>query len=280
MRAARLGLPGPVGFVPTMGALHDGHVALVRRARSESASVVTSLFVNPTQFGPGEDFAGYPRDLGRDLSIFENAGADAVFVPAVEEMYPAGSAAYVDPGPHGEVLEGKHRPGHFRGVATVVTKLFAITAPDRAYFGEKDAQQLRIVRGLVRDLRLGVEIVGVPTVRAADGLALSSRNVRLKPEERRQAAALYRALKAAGAAWAAGERRADAIRAVVHETVMSSPLVRLEYVSVADGDTLGELTMIGDRPALVSLAARVGVTRLIDNMTVPPGLSPAGTGRG
>jgi pantoate--beta-alanine ligase len=280
MRVARRRLPGPVGFVPTMGALHDGHVALVRRARAESASVVTSLFVNPTQFGPGEDFADYPRDRDRDLSVFEKGGADAVFVPAVEEMYPSGSAVYVDPGPAGDVLEGKYRPGHFRGVATVVTKLLAVTTPERAYFGEKDAQQLRIVRGLVRDLRLGVEIVGVPTVRAADGLALSSRNVRLKPGERKQAAVLYRALKAAEAAWAAGERSAEAIRTAIYDVADASPLVKLDYVSVADSDTLGELAVIGDRPALVSLAARIGTTRLIDNMTVPSGLSPAGTGRG
>jgi pantoate--beta-alanine ligase len=280
MRSARRALPGPVGFVPTMGALHDGHVALVKRARAESASVITSIFVNPTQFGPGEDFAGYPRNRERDLAIFEEAGADAVFVPPVEDMYPAGSAACVDPGPRGEVLEGKHRPGHFRGVATVVTKLFAIVTPDRTYFGEKDAQQLRIVRGLVHDLRLGVEIVGVPTVRAGDGLALSSRNVHLKPEERGQAAVLYRGLRAAEARWAGGERDAEAIRATIRETVGSSPLVKLEYVSVADSDTLEELRVIGDRPTLVSLAARVGATRLIDNMTLPPGASPAGTGRG
>lgn len=279
MRATRMSLAGPVGFVPTMGALHDGHATLVRRARAETASVVTSLFVNPTQFGPGEDFTGYPRDRRKDLVVFEQSGADVVFAPAVDEIYPTGGTTFVDPGPIGEVLEGRHRPGHFRGVATVVAKLFAIVRPDVAYFGEKDAQQLRIIRRLSRDLRFGVQIVGVPTVRAHDGLALSSRNSYLNGEERRQAAIIYDSLRAAEERWRNGERNAAALEAVISETIGRAPLVSLDYVSIADGDTLEELDVI-DRRALVSLAARVGKARLIDNMTLPPGLSPAGTGRG
>ena len=279
MQAARECLTRPVGFVPTMGALHDGHATLVRRARAESAAVVTSLFVNPAQFGPDEDYAGYPRDRDRDLAIFEESGADVVFTPSVDEMYPPGGATIVDPGPLGEILEGRYRPGHFRGVATVVSKLFAIVRPDRAYFGEKDAQQLRIIRALDRDLRFGIEIVGVPTVRAADGLALSSRNVYLNAEERRQASAIFRSLKAAQDKWAAGERKAASLRTVVYAVIGTAPLLRPEYVSVADGESLAEVdSVVG--PALVSLAVQVGKARLIDNMTLPPGLSPAGTGRG
>jgi pantoate--beta-alanine ligase len=279
MRAARAALAGPVGFVPTMGALHDGHATLVRRAHFETASVVTSLFVNPTQFSPREDFAGYPRDRQRDLEVFERCGADVVFAPPVEEVYPPGSSTFVDPGPIGEVLEGQHRPGHFRGVATVVSKLFAIVRPDVAYFGEKDAQQLLIIRRLTDDLRFGIRIVGVPTVRAHDGLALSSRNSYLNAEERRQAAILYQSLREAEHRWRDGETSAAALRDVIGEVAGRAPLACLEYVSVADGETLEELKVV-DRPALVSLAARVGKARLIDNMTLPPGLSPAGTGRG
>ena len=279
MRSARTSLPGPVGFVPTMGALHDGHASLVRRARAETASVVTSLFVNPTQFGPGEDFAGYPRDRQKDLVVFEQSGADVVFIPAIDEIYPPGGTTFVDPGPIGDVLEGKYRPGHFRGVATVVAKLFAIVRPDVAYFGEKDAQQLRVIRRINHDLRFGIQIAGVPTVRARDGLALSSRNSYLNTEERRQASIIYDALHASQERWRNGEGNAAALKAVISETIGRAPLVSLEYVSVADGETLEELKVI-DRPALVSLAARVGKARLIDNMALPPGLSPAGTGRG
>lgn len=279
LRAARAGLPGPVGFVPTMGALHDGHATLVRRARADARSVLTSLFVNPTQFGPGEDYDGYPRDREKDLEIFANSGADVVFVPPVDELYPSGALTTVDPGPLGNLLEGERRPGHFRGVATVVTKLFAIARPDLAFFGEKDAQQLRIIRRLASDLRFGVEIVGVATVRAADGLALSSRNVYLSKDERREAPVLFRALKGAEKLYRSGERNADVLRASVVAAVKTSRLVSLEYVSVADSSTLSELSAI-EGETLVSLAARLGRTRLIDNMTLPQGLSPAGTGRG
>jgi len=278
LRALRAGLLGPVGFVPTMGALHDGHATLVKRARAQTRSVVTSLFVNPTQFGPGEDYDGYPRNRERDLEIFASSGADVVFVPAVDEIYPSDALTTVDPGPIGQVLEGERRPGHFKGVATVVTKLFAIVRPDQAFFGEKDAQQLRIIRRLASDLRFGVEIVGVATVRAADGLALSSRNIYLSKDERNQAPVLFGALRHAQDLFQAGERNGDVLRSAITATVGKSRLVSLEYVSVADSSTLAELSTI-DREALVSLAARLGRTRLIDNMTLPQGLSPAGTGR-
>lgn len=262
-----------------MGALHDGHAALVARAKRETRSVITSLFVNPTQFGPGEDFAGYPRSRERDLEVFSEAGADVVFVPSVEEIYPSGTLTTVDPGLIGNLLEGERRPGHFRGVATVVTKLFAIARPDVAFFGEKDAQQLRIIRRLSSDLRFGIEVVGIPTVRAVDGLALSSRNVHLSPDERGAAPVLYRALERAQALYRSGERNADALRAAVKEAVGRAPLVSLEYVSVADSVTLAEMDQVNGE-SLVSLAARLGRTRLIDNMTLPQGLSPTGTGRG
>ncbi|MBI4304959.1 MAG: pantoate--beta-alanine ligase [Chloroflexi bacterium] len=278
MRTARASARAPVGLVPTMGALHDGHATLVRRARAENSTVVTSLFVNPTQFGPGEDFANYPRTRDRDLRVSEEAGTDLVFAPAIDEIYPTGGTTVVDPGPIGEVLEGKHRPGHFKGVATVVSKLFAIVRPDGAYFGEKDAQQLRIIRHINRDLRFGIEIVGVPTVRAPDGLALSSRNRYLTLEQRRAAAVLYRSLRVAEQLWRRGERRSGALKVAIQETVAAEPLVSMEYVSVADSDSLNEIEVV-DRLALVSLAAHVGKARLIDNMSLPAGLSPAGTGR-
>jgi len=264
MREARTDMQSPVGLVPTMGALHAGHEALLDRGRDESAVLVASLFVNPTQFGPDEDFGRYPRDRDRDLAIFERHGVDAVFAPPVAEMYPEGETTRVDTGNLGEVLEGAGRPGHFLGVATVVTKLFAVVRPDLAFFGEKDAQQLRIVRRLARDLVLGVDVVGVPTVREPDGLALSSRNRYLEGENRRAAAVLYRSLREARSLWEAGERDADALRALVREVFASEPLAELDYVSIADPDSLDELTTV-DGPALMSLAARVGNTRLIDN---------------
>ncbi len=259
-----------VGFVPTMGYLHEGHLALVRRARAENDAVVVSIFVNPLQFGPREDYERYPRDLDRDLAVLAAEQVDAVFAPTVEEMYPPGFATTVEVrGPVAERLEGEARPGHFRGVATVVTKLFNLVQPHRAYFGWKDAQQVLLVRRLVTDLALPVEIVPVPTVRAPDGLALSSRNVYLSPEERAVAAALPRALFAALDCFRAGERRADVLRQTVQEMLRGTP-VRLDYVSVSDLASFEEVERV-ERPALLLAAAWVGSTRLIDNVLLDPG---------
>lgn len=260
--------PAPVGLVPTMGYLHEGHRSLVRRARAECATVALSLFVNPTQFGPHEDFTRYPRDEARDLAICEAEGADLVFAPPVEEIYPEGATTTVSVGPLSTILEGAARPGHFDGVATVVTKLFAITAPDRAYFGQKDAQQLLVIRRLVRDLRLPVEVIGCPIVREADGLALSSRNVYLSAEEREQALSLSRGLRAAEAAWGRGLREADALRDCVRLEITAQPLARIDYVSLADAATLRELEGAVAAAALLSLAVRFGATRLIDNVVL------------
>ena len=268
MRVVRRGLAGRVGLVPTMGALHAGHEALLSRARAECETVIASLFVNPTQFGPTEDFATYPRNRQRDLEIFEARETDVLFEPALEEMYPTGDSTRVDPGPIASVLEGVHRPGHFVGVATVVAKLFNIVNPDAAYFGRKDAQQLSIVSRLVRDLRIGIEIVPVDTVRDPDGLALSSRNVNLSGEHRTAAASLFRALTAAKRAWAGGERSGDKLRTAMLEVLRGESLVEVEYASAADPETFEELDEF-EGPALLSIAARVGGTRLIDNISLP-----------
>ena len=247
-----------------MGALHDGHASLVERAARENDLAAVSIFVNPTQFGPHEDFAAYPRDESADLATCERLGAAMVFVPAVDEMYPAGDATRVQPGPIASRLEGAARPGHFAGVATVVTKLFAIVRPDVAYFGQKDFQQLRVVQTMSRDLRLSVRVVGCAIVREPDGLALSSRNRYLSPGERKTAVALSRGLMAARDQWERGAHEPDRLRnAVLRHT--DGPGISLEYVSVADPFTLEELTRAADR-AIVSLAARVGTTRLIDNV--------------
>jgi len=267
MRALREELPEPVGFVPTMGALHEGHLALVRRARSENESVIVSIFVNPTQFGPQEDFATYPRDFQRDLNLLRVEGVDVVFAPEAEEMYPPGFSTWVEVEGLTERLEGAFRPGHFRGVATVVAKLFNITSPTRAYFGQKDAQQALVLKRMVADLNFGLELIVVPTVREPDGLAMSSRNVYLTPEERRSATILWRALSEAKKLWEEGERDAERLRRQMRELIQSEPRAQLEYVSVADAESLEELSEI-DRPALVSLAVRLGRARLIDNITL------------
>ncbi len=271
MRQARASLTGSVGFVPTMGYLHEGHLSLVRRARSECQHVVVSIFVNPTQFGPGEDYQRYPRDEARDLALLEREGVDLVFVPSAAEMYPEGFATWVEvSGPLTGRLEGASRPGHFRGVATVVLKLFNLVQPHRAYFGEKDAQQLRVVRRMVSDLNLPVEIVPCPTVREPDGLAMSSRNVYLSPEERTQALALSRALELARRlVREEGLRDAAELRRRLEDFLRRSPGVALDYVSVAHPETLAELERI-EGPALVLLAARVGPARLIDNALIEP----------
>jgi pantoate--beta-alanine ligase len=239
-------------------------MALVDRAKAENQAVAVSIFVNPAQFGPAEDFTRYPRDLPRDLSMLESAGVDLVFVPAVPEMYPEGYSTYVEVEGITRSLEGAVRPGHFRGVATVVCKLLNIVDAERAYFGQKDAQQTVVVQRMVRDLNLRTDIVVVPTVREPDGLALSSRNAYLSSDECAAAPVLYRALQAARAAWESGERSGAALRERMNDVLAREPLARVDYVSVADPRTLQELDDVGDE-ALVSLAVRLGRTRLIDN---------------
>ena len=252
-----------------MGALHEGHASLVRRAREESAAVVASVFVNPTQFGPNEDFTQYPRNEAADLAMLEELGVDLVFLPTVEEIYPSGSSTSVDVGHLGEVLEGAARPGHFKGVATVVTILFGLVRPNRAYFGQKDGQQAVVINRFTRDLGLWVEIVVCPTVREADGLALSSRNRYLSAEEREQAPALNRALQAAAQMLAEGEASADRLRLRMAAELTTAPLGVPDYVSVADAETLEELELV-DRPALASLAVRFPSARLIDCRPISP----------
>jgi pantoate--beta-alanine ligase len=266
-RAALRELPRPHGLVPTMGYLHEGHLSLARQARRDNASVSASIFVNPAQFGPSEDFTTYPRVVERDLALLEVAGTDLVYMPPVEVVYPPGFDTYVTVGALTEPLEGAARPGHFRGVATVVAKLFNVIQPDRAYFGQKDAQQALVITKMARDLDFPVEVVVMPTVREPDGLALSSRNVYLSPPERQAALALSRALKTAERLYAGGERDAGIIRAAMSLILEDEPLANPEYVSVADRGTLLELERIGG-PALVSLAVRFGRTRLIDNVVL------------
>jgi pantoate--beta-alanine ligase len=267
VREWRRGARGSVGLVPTMGYLHAGHVSLVERARRENDSVAASLFVNPTQFGPTEDLARYPRDLERDTRLLEAAGCDLLFAPFALEMYPSGFETAVDVGTVAATLEGARRPGHFKGVATVVLKLFNIVQPDRAYFGQKDAQQLAVIRKMARDLDLPVEIRACPTLREADGLAMSSRNIYLDADDRRAAPALYRALAAARDRWSAGERDAEALRQAMRAVLAAEPRIVIDYVSVADPETCRELERTFG-PALLSLAATVGKARLIDNVVV------------
>ncbi len=267
VRAWRAAQAGSVGLVPTMGYLHAGHVSLVDQARRDNDRVAVSLFVNPTQFGPAEDLSRYPRDLERDRTLLERAGCDLLFVPTVEDMYPHGPGASVDPGDVAQPLEGERRPGHFRGVATVVLKLLNIVQPTRAYFGQKDAQQLGVIRAIVRGLDVPVEIVGCPTVREPDGLALSSRNSYLDPDDRRAAPVVHRALVAARALWEQGERRADALREAMRRVLAEEPRARVDYVSVADPLTFRELDVLAG-PALLSMAVFVGRARLIDNLVL------------
>jgi pantoate--beta-alanine ligase len=265
MRKLRRHLSEPVGFVPTMGYFHEGHLSLVRQARKENPTVVVSIFVNPTQFGPGEDFQDYPRDLNRDLELLEREKVDIVFVPSEEEMYPRDFNSWVDVEKVTERLEGASRPGHFRGVATVCAKLFNIIQPTRAYFGQKDAQQAIVIKKMVADLNMNLEIVVVPTVRESNGLAMSSRNTYLNPEERQAATVLFKALSLARELWQGGEKDADKIRHQMTSLIHKEPLAKIDYVSIADANTLEELKKI-DRPAIVFLAVRIGKTRLIDNV--------------
>jgi pantoate--beta-alanine ligase len=264
MRAARGRFPR-LGLAPTMGYLHAGHVSLVERAKAECGAAAVSIFVNPTQFAPSEDFERYPRDLERDLDLLRAAGADLVFTPTPAEMYPPGFASHIEVGPVALPLEGASRPGHFDGVATVVAKLFNIVQPTRAYFGQKDAQQVVVIRRMARDLDMPVEVVVADTVREPDGLAMSSRNVYLTAEQRAAAAVLYRSLREAQRRVQAGERDAEALRSGMRDLIGQTAGAVIDYVSVADPDTLQEVARI-EGSALASLAVRFGQTRLIDNL--------------
>jgi pantoate--beta-alanine ligase len=263
-------LPRPFGLVPTMGWLHDGHRSLFRRARDGNATTIATIFVNPRQFNEAADYQRYPRNETRDLAVCEEEGVDVVFAPGVAEVYPPGFDTTVSVGAVARPLEGAARPGHFDGVATVVAILFDLIGADRAYFGQKDAQQVMVIRQMARDLAIPTEVIACPTVRESDGLALSSRNVHLSAEQRAAAPVLRRALLAARGRWEAGERSGDALRAAMSEELAREPLATPAYVSVADGATLAELDRIADGdPVLLSLAVRFGPTRLIDNEPLP-----------
>lgn len=265
LKALRRTWPGSLGFVPTMGYLHEGHLSLVRRAKVENDLTAVSIFVNPTQFLPHEDFQTYPRDERRDLELLEREGADLVFLPEVRDMYPAGYRTFIEVEGLSSVLEGASRPGHFRGVVTVVAKLFNLMQPTRAYFGQKDAQQVSVIKKMVIDLNLGVEIIVCPTIREKDGLAMSSRNVYLTPEDRRHARILSQALSAARELLLAGERNGDRLRHQIRQIIETVPGVKIDYVSVADPETLVEVEQV-TQTALASLAVHFGHVRLIDNI--------------
>ncbi len=267
MKQLRQQLTEPVGFVPTMGYLHEGHLSLVRQARAENHWVIVSIFVNPTQFGPREDFKGYPRDIRRDLAMLEKEGTDIIFMPSADEMYPAQFNSWVEVDKVTERLEGASRPGHFRGVTTIVAKLFNIVQPAKAYFGQKDAQQAIVIRKMVADLNMNLEVVTVPTVREPDGLAMSSRNTYLNPQERQAAVVLYQALTLAQQLWSQGKKDAHHLRQEMIGLIQKQPLATIDYVSIADTETLDELDNVYP-PALVSLAVRIGSTRLIDNVVL------------
>jgi len=265
MKALRMKSLGSVGFVPTMGYLHDGHLALVKQARDDNSVVIASIFVNPTQFGPTEDFKTYPRNTERDLAMLRKERTDIVFMPSAEEMYPEGFNSWVEVEKVTNRLEGSCRPGHFKGVTTIVAKLFNIVEPTKAYFGQKDAQQALVIKKMVADLNMNLEVIVAPTVRESDGLAMSSRNVNLNPQERQAATVLFKALNLARNLWEKGEKDAETIRQEMTSVISKEPLAKIEYVSIADAQTLEELPKI-DRPALASLAVKIGKTRLIDNM--------------
>jgi pantoate--beta-alanine ligase len=265
LRRLRRELIEPVGLVPTMGCLHEGHLSLVRGAREENPSLVVSIFVNPTQFDPGEDFTRYPRDTEGDLTLLEKEAADVVFVPAADEMYPPQFDSWVEVGGVTGRLEGASRPGHFRGVTTVCAKLFNIIRPTRAYFGQKDAQQAVVIKKMVAEFNMNLEIVTLPTVREPDGLAMSSRNSYLSLDERRAALVLYQALTLGRGLWEQGEKDAGHIRQEMTRLIRKQPLAHIDYVSIAHAETLDELDTV-EPPALVSLAVKIGSTRLIDNI--------------
>lgn len=270
LRKARRALKGRLGLVPTMGYLHEGHLSLVAAAKAECDSVVVSIFVNPAQFGEGEDLEAYPRDIPRDLAMLEEAGVDLVWLPTAANLYPPGFQTWVEVEQVSQPLEGGMRPGHFRGVTTVVSKLFNAVEPDKAYFGQKDAQQVAVIQQMTRDLNFGLEIVVTPTSREADGLARSSRNVYLSAEERAQAPVLSQALALAQALYAKGERDAGGMRRALEALIADQPLADTQYVSVAHPQTLHELETIGEAGALVSMAVYFGKTRLIDNTILKP----------
>jgi pantoate--beta-alanine ligase len=270
LRSFRLGLDGSVGLVPTMGYLHEGHLSLARRARAECAHVIVSIFVNPTQFGPKEDLSKYPRDLDRDLSLLETAGVDLVWTPQPEEVYLPGFQTWVEVQEMTRPLEGAMRPGHFRGVTTVVAKLFNAVQPDKAYFGQKDAQQAAVIRQMVKDLNFPLELIVCPTVREPDGLAMSSRNVYLDPRQRKAATVLYRSLTAAKAAYQQGEHDAERLRQIMKDAIAAEPSAQMQYVSCADYETLQELETVTGK-ALLSMAVFFGKTRLIDNLVLEQG---------
>ena len=267
LRDARSRLKGPVGLVPTMGYLHEGHLSLVRRARGECRSVVVSIYVNPTQFGANEDLDAYPRDLARDLGLLEKEGVDLVWMPSSDIMYPPDFQTWVTVEIVTQKLEGAMRPVHFRGVSTVVAKLFNAIQPQKAYFGQKDAQQTVVIRQMVRDLNFPIEIVVCPIVREADGLAMSSRNAYLNPAERQAARVLWQALSAANAAFEGGERDPHRLREIMAETIDHEPLAKKQYVSCAHPETLQELNEPIEH-ALLSMAVLIGRTRLIDNLVL------------
>jgi len=266
MRRWRTAVSGSVGFIPTMGYLHEGHIELVRRSVRENLHTVASIFVNPAQFGPNEDYERYPRDEVRDLQLLREAGVSVVYLPSADEVYPEGYQTYVEVEEVTRRLEGASRPGHFRGVATVVLKLLNTVQPQRAYFGRKDAQQLRVVQRMVRDLDLNCEIVPCEIVREADGLAMSSRNVYLTPEQRAASPVIRRALLCARESYTAGERDPDALRALVERELVTEQLGNVEYVSLADDVTLEELESTVCSPAVLSTVVRFGPTRLLDNV--------------
>ena len=265
-RAARHKLPGSLGLVPTMGYLHDGHLALVAASRAQNDHTAASLFVNPTQFNNPADLEHYPRDEARDLRLFAENGVDLLLMPPADEIYPPDFQTYVLVEKVAQGLEGEHRPGHFKGVATIVAKLFNIVQPDRAYFGQKDAQQVAVIRQMARDLNMPVEVIVCPTVRESDGLAMSSRNARLSPEERRAAPVVFRALQAAQTLYQAGERHPDQLRAAMQTPLDAEKLAHVDYISAADAESLQELQAPSDNPTLLSLAVFFGETRLIDNL--------------
>jgi len=267
-RKVRRELDQSIGLVPTMGALHEGHLSLVREARRMCDVVVVSVFVNPTQFAPGEDFDRYPRDLTKDTALMTDYSVDYIFAPSPDEMYPKGFSTYVTVEGLSEQLEGVVRPGHFRGVATVVTILLNLIRPDFAFFGQKDAQQTLVIKRLVRDLALDTELVVLPTVREASGLALASRNAYLNDEEHHAAAIIYRALTRAESAYAEGERNGAKLAGIVRATIETEPRAKLDYVSVTDADTLEKLDKLDDRTVLIAVAARLGPKRLIDNIVL------------
>jgi pantoate--beta-alanine ligase len=264
LRDALAGAPRPIGLVPTMGWLHDGHRALMRRAREENATTVVTIFVNPRQFTAADDYTQYPRNEERDLAIAQAEGVDFVWAPSAAEVYPPGFDTSVSVGAVARPLEGAARPGHFDGVATVVAILFSLVGADRAYFGQKDAQQVMVIRQMARDLAIGTEVVACPTIREPDGLAMSSRNVHLSPEQRAAATVLRRALVAARNAFDGGERSGDVLRDAMWAVLRTEPVAEPDYVSIADGRTLAELQSV-DGAALASVAVRFGTTRLIDN---------------